>query len=90
MASPESNGQDVQNKRKRRKEFTNRRKRLHIQNVPTAEELNELQEADTTFHSNLFKMQVFCQNFLFIFLSVGIGSALFFKIARMVYLFSYN
>ncbi|KAG8194848.1 hypothetical protein JTE90_017281 [Oedothorax gibbosus] len=60
MATPQSNGQIVQNKRKRKKDaqFSSRRKRSRILNVPTAEELNELQEAETTFHSNLFKMQV--------------------------------
>ncbi|GIY22546.1 nucleolar protein 6 [Caerostris darwini] len=46
------------NKRKRNSNLPNKKRKTDLQNVPTAEELNKLKEAEAKFQSNLFKMQV--------------------------------
>ncbi|GIX91035.1 nucleolar protein 6 [Caerostris extrusa] len=46
------------NKRKRNSNLPNKKRKADLQNVPTAEELNKLKEAEAKFQSNLFKMQV--------------------------------
>ncbi|XP_055936772.1 nucleolar protein 6-like [Argiope bruennichi] len=53
----DSDSVTVQNKSKRKKKADFSRKRRKL-NAPTAEELNELREAETLFQSNLLKMEI--------------------------------
>lgn len=55
-----SDSQNVKktNKRRRNPSVPNKRKKRNFTDVPTAEEINNLKEAEVMFQSNFFKMQV--------------------------------
>ncbi|GFT46622.1 nucleolar protein 6 [Nephila pilipes] len=60
VVSNDSDSQRGQTNTKRRRisQLPNKRRKVRVQNVPTAEEINNLRETETKFQSNLFKMQI--------------------------------